>query len=129
MYCSLHIRLLFSIMRPVRKPLQPERLSVDFDDSIGEIPFADAVHNCVIAANTLAKRSGFRIGTSIAEARRLCPGVALVAQQPDLYVRVHQRIAAEILDVLPIDAVCSIDELAASGRVSSLPGVGPPCSA
>ena len=78
------------------------------------IPFADAVHSCVIAANELAKRNGVRTGTSITEARRLCPGVALVAQQPDLYVRVQQRIVAAILDVLPIDAVCSIDELVAS---------------
>ena len=114
----------------VRKPLQPERLYVDFDGffaaceeqadpglhgrPIGVIPFADAVHSCVIAANSKAKRNGIRTGTSIAAARRLCPGVALVAQQPDLYVRVHQRIVTAALDVLPIDAVCSIDELAAS---------------
>ena len=118
------------MIRPVRKPLQPERLYVDFDGffaaceeqadprlqgrPIGVIPFADAVHSCVIAANELAKRNGVRTGTSITEARRLCPGVALVAQQPDLYVRVHQCIVAAILDVLPIDAVCSIDELVAS---------------
>ena len=43
------------------------------------------VNSCVIAANALAKRNGIWNGTSIAEARRLCPGVALVAQQPDLY--------------------------------------------
>ena len=81
---------------------------------IGVVPFADAVHSCVIAANALAKRNGVRTGTSITEARRLCPGVALVAQQPDPYVRVQQRIVAAILDVLPIDAICSIDELVAS---------------
>ena len=121
---------MFAILRLVRRPLQPERLYVDFDGffaaceeqadprlqdrPIGVIPFADAVHSCVIAANALAKRNGIRTGTSISEARRLCPGVALVAQQPDLYVRVQQRIVAAILDVLPIDAVCSIDELVAS---------------
>ena len=114
----------------MHKPTKPERLYVDFDGffasceeqadprlqgrPIGVIPFADAVHSCVIAANALAKRSGIRTGTSIAEARRLCPGVALVAQQPDLYVRVQQRIVSAVLDVLPIDAVCSIDELVAS---------------
>ena len=81
---------------------------------VGVIPLADAVHSCVIAANALAKRNGVKTGTSIAAARLLCPGVALVAQQPDLYVRVHQRIVAAILDVLPIDAICSIDELVAS---------------
>ena len=121
---------MFAIIRLVRKPLQPERLYVDFDGffaaceeqaeprlrgrPIGVVPFADAVHSCVIAGNELAKRNGVRTGTSITEARRLCPGVALVAQQPDLYVRVQQRIVAAILDVLPIDAICSIDELVAS---------------
>ena len=59
---------------------------------IGVIPFAGAVHSCVIAANALAKRSGIRAGTSIAEARRLCPQIALVPQRPDLYVRTQQRI-------------------------------------
>ena len=117
-------------MWSLHKPIKPERLYVDFDGffasceeqadprlqgrPIGVIPFADAVHSCVIAANALAKRSGIRTGTSIAEACRLCPGLALVAQQPDLYVRVQQRIVSAVLDVLPIDAVCSIDELVAS---------------
>ena len=120
---------MFAIMRLVRKPLNPERLYVDFDGffaaceeqadprlqgrPIGVIPFADAVHSCVIAANTKAKRFGVKTGTSIADARRLCPGVALVAQQPDLYVRVQQRIVAAVLSVLPIDVICSIDEFAA----------------
>lgn len=114
----------------MRKPTRPERLYVDFDGffaaceeqadprlsgrPIGVIPFADAVNSCVIAANARAKRFGVKTGVSIADARRLCPAVALVPQQPDLYVSTHQRITAAVLDVLPIDAVCSIDELAAS---------------
>ena len=67
---------MFAIIRLVRKPLQPERLYVDFDGffaaceeqaeprlrgrPIGVVPFADAVHSCVIAANALAKRDGVR---------------------------------------------------------------------
>ena len=78
------------------------------------IPFADAVQSCVSADQVPAWRNGFRTGTSIAAARRLSPGIALVAQQPDLYVGERQRIVAEALDVLPIDAVCSFDELTAS---------------
>ena len=114
----------------MRKPTTPESLYIDFDGffaaceeqadprlrgrPIGVIPFADAVNSCVIAANARAKRAGVKTGTSIADARRFCPDVALVPQQPDLYVRIHQRIVAAVLDVLPINAVCSIDELAAS---------------
>ena len=114
----------------MRSPTKPESLYVDFDGffaaceqqadprlrgkPVGVIPFEDATHSCVIAANALAKRHGVNTGVSILEARRRCPDVALVAQHPDLYVRVHHRILAAVLDVLPVEVVCSIDELAAS---------------
>ena len=112
------------------KPTRPERLYVDFDGffasceeqadprqfghPVGVIPFRDACNSCVIAANSKAKRFGVKTGIAIAEARRLCPRIALVPQRPDLYVRTQQRIVVAVLSVLPIDAVCSIDELVAS---------------
>ena len=43
----------------------------------------------------------------------MCPRIALTPQRPDLYVRIHQRVVAAVLSVLPIDVVCSIDEFAA----------------
>ena len=43
----------------------------------------------MIAANTMAKRAGVTTGMAIADARRRCPGIALVPQQPDLYTRTH----------------------------------------
>ena len=46
---------------------------------------------------------------------------ALVPQQPDLYTRIHHRIVAAVLGVLPIDAVCSIDELAATVAPRDVP--------
>ena len=87
----------------------------------GVIPFAGAVNSCVIAANTMAKRAGVTTGMAIADARRRCQGIALVPQQPDLYTRVHHRIVAAVLDVLPIDAVCSIDEFAATVEPRDIP--------
>ena len=121
----------------VRKPTAPEQLYIDFDGffaaceeqadrrlqgrPLGVIPFAGAVHSCVIAANTMAKRAGVTTGMAIADARRLCPGIALVPQQPDLYTRIHHRIVAAVLDVLPIDAVCSIDEFAATVAPHDIP--------
>ena len=121
----------------VRKPTTPEQLYIDFDGffaaceeqadrqlqgrPLGVIPFAGAVQSCVIAANTPAKRAGVRTGMAIANARRRCPGIALVPQQPDLYTRIHHRIVAAVLDVLPIDAVCSIDELAATVAPRGVP--------
>ena len=88
---------------------------------LGVIPFAGAVNSCVIAANTMAKRAGVATGMAIADARRRCPGIALVPQQPDLYTRIHHRIVAAVLDVLPIDAVCSIDEFAATVEPRDIP--------
>ncbi len=49
---------------------------------VGVIPFEGARNNCVIAANAAAKRVGARTGTPIAEARRLCPQIALPATCP-----------------------------------------------
>ena len=113
----------------MRRPTKPKRLYIDFDGffasceeqadpglhgrPVGVIPFAGARNSCVIAANAAAKRFGVKTGTPIAEARRLCPRIALPPQRPDLYVRIHHRIIAAVLSVLPIDVVCSIDECAA----------------
>ena len=121
----------------VRKPTAPEQLYIDFDGFFAAceeqadrqlqsrplvvIPFAGAVQSCVIAANTMARRAGGTTGMAIADARRWCPGIALFPQQPDLYTRIHHRIVAAVLDVLPIDAVCSIDQLAATVALRDVP--------
>ena len=118
------------MLRRMRKPTTPEHLYLDCDGffaaceeqadhrlrgrPIGVIPVAGARNSCVIAANAAAKRAGVTTGMAIADARRRCPAIALVPQQPDLYTRVHHRLVAAVLDVLPLDAVCSIDEIAAS---------------
>ncbi len=69
----------------------------------------------------MAKRAGVTTGMANADARRRCPEIALVPQQPDLYTRIHHRIVAAVLDVLPIDTVCSIDELAATVAPRDVP--------
>ena len=113
----------------MRRPTKPKRLYIDFDGffasceeqadpalhgrPVGVIPFAGARNSCVIAANAAAKRFGVKTGTPIAEARRLCPRITLAPQRPDHYVRIHHRVVAAVLSVLPVDVVCSIDELAA----------------
>ncbi len=113
----------------MRRPTKPKRLYIDFDGffasceeqadpglhgrPVGVIAFAGARNSCVLAANPAAKRFGVKTGTAIAEARRLCPRITLAPQRPDMYVRIHRRIIAAVLSVLPIDVVCSIDELAA----------------
>ena len=74
------------------------------------LPYPEA-RTCVISSNAAAKRHGVGTGTGVDETRRCCPGLALVSQRPDLYVRVQRRVAHAVNAELPIDAVCSVDEL------------------
>ena len=53
---------------------------------VAVLPYPEA-RTCVISANAAAKRHGVGTGTGVDEARRRCPGIALVSQRPDLYVR------------------------------------------
>ena len=59
---------------------------------VAVLPYPEA-RTCVISANAAVKRHGVGTGTGVDEARRRCPGIALVSQRPDLYVRVQRRIA------------------------------------
>ena len=54
---------------------------------------------------------GVKSVMNVLEAKRVCPDLVLVPQQPDLYRRAHNALLAEISAVTPIDAVKSIDEL------------------
>jgi DNA polymerase-4 len=65
----------------------------------------------VIAASYEAKAYGVRTGTQIGEAKRLCPDIVLVHARPPLYTHYHERVVAAVETVLPIDKVCSIDEM------------------
>jgi len=67
---------------------------------------------CAIAASYEAKAYGIKTGTKIYEARRMCPDLIVVEARHDVYVRLHHRIRAEIDRHIPIEKVCSIDEVA-----------------
>lgn len=78
---------------------------------VGIIPLpTDAT--CVIAASYDAKKSGVKTGTRVPDARRLCPGIALVKARPAEYVRLHQQVAEAIERCVPIEKTYSIDEWA-----------------
>jgi DNA polymerase IV len=114
----------------VRRPIEIERLYLDFDGffasveqqvhphlrgkPVGVVPFADAIHTCVIACSREAKRFGVKNVMNIEEARERCPDIILVPQSPDLYRRAHNTLISEITAVIPVDAVKSIDELTCS---------------
>jgi len=111
----------------MRQPQEVERLYLDFDGffasveqaakpalrgrPVGVVPFAGTDRTCVIACSREAKLRGVKNVMAVAEARAVCPDLVLVPQSPDLYRRAHNALISEIEDVLPIDAVKSIDEM------------------
>lgn len=111
----------------MRKPETIERLYLDFDGffasvhqccskelrgrPVGVVPFEGTDRTAVIACSREAKAYGVKNVMAVAEARRLCPNIVLVPQQPDLYRRAHNALLSEIETVLPIDTAKSIDEL------------------
>jgi DNA polymerase-4 len=53
-----------------------------------------------------------KTGTLVREARRLCPALVAVQANHRLYTDYHQRILKAVDTCLPIEKVCSIDEMA-----------------
>jgi DNA polymerase IV len=66
---------------------------------------------CCIAASYEARHYGIRTGTNVGEARRRCPRLRLVEARHELYIRTHQKIIEAVETVLPVERVCSIDEM------------------
>ncbi len=65
-----------------------------------------------IAASYAAKAFGIKTGTLVREARRLCPDVIPVKANHRRYSEYHERILAAVDTCLPVEKVCSIDEMA-----------------
>lgn len=68
---------------------------------------------CCIAVSYEARPFGVRTGTNVGEAKRLCPGIAIVAGRHEHYVETHHQILAAVRTVLPLEEadVMSIDEM------------------
>ncbi|MFH1499660.1 MAG: DNA polymerase, partial [Verrucomicrobiota bacterium] len=70
-----------------------------------------AESTCCIAASAEAKRHGIKTGTRVADARKLCPGLVVLAARPEIYIRYHNLLKAAVESCLPLGEVASIDEL------------------
>jgi DNA polymerase-4 len=66
---------------------------------------------CCIAASYEARPFGIHTGTNVGEARQRCPQLKLVEARHELYIRTHERIMQAVETVLPVERVCSIDEM------------------
>jgi len=81
------------------------------DRPVGVVP-VDSRHTCCIAASYEAKALGIRTGTSVGDARAMCPDVRLIVARPRRYIEVHRRILTALDRFAPVDKVYSIDEVA-----------------
>ncbi len=71
----------------------------------------DADTSFAIAASYEAKAFGIKTGTQIGEAKQKCPNLQVVRARPQVYVAYHNAIIKAADTVLPVEEVCSIDEM------------------
>src|SRR5688572_25649512 len=65
----------------------------------------------IVAASYEAKKFGVKTGTLVGEAKRLCPDIILCSGSWPAYAAYHKRVIEVCSTVLPVDEVCSIDEM------------------
>ena len=70
-----------------------------------------AESSCCIAASYEAKAFGVKTGTRISDARKLCPGIAIVESKPTEYIAIHHRVVEAVEDCIHVEQVLSIDEM------------------
>lgn len=81
-------------------------------------------HGACVAASYEAKAFGVRTGTSVRDARRLCPGIVFRPSRHRLYVRFNLRVADVIDRHAELERIRSVDEfqVALSGETTTLEG-------
>ena len=77
---------------------------------IGIVPVL-AETTCCIAASYPAKSCGVKVGTGIADARRMCPEIRFVQQRPALYIGYHRRLLEVVESCIHVSEIRSIDEM------------------
>lgn len=79
----------------------------------GITPFeTETDYTVIIACSKEAKARGVKNVMKKLEARKRCPDMIFVPQEPDLFRRAHNALCCAIHSVIPIDVRKSIDELA-----------------
>ena len=77
---------------------------------VGVVPVMAETTSC-IAASYEAKHFGVKTGTSVRDARKLCPGIVFIEAQHAVYVHYHQLAVAAVDRIVPVRQVMSIDEM------------------
>ena len=65
-----------------------------------------------VAASVEAKRYGITTGTPVWEAKRRCRDIRVVPAQHSRYVEFHDAVIDEVWKHVPVNRICSIDEVA-----------------
>src|ERR1700728_3568421 len=78
---------------------------------VGVVPMRADTTVC-IAASYEAKAFGVKTGTVVADAKPMCPHIALVEARHEIYVDYHHRVIEAVESCLPVASVLSIDEMA-----------------
>lgn len=71
----------------------------------------DADSSFVIAASYEAKAYGIKTGTRIGQAKEMCPDLLCVRSTPYVYTHYHRLVIQAVESVVPVEKVCSIDEM------------------
>ncbi|MDP0925695.1 UMUC-like DNA-repair protein [Paracoccus onubensis] len=79
---------------------------------------------CCVAASYEAKAFGVGTGTSVVDARRMCPGIVFLPSRHRLYVRYNLQVAAVLDRFCELERIRSVDEfqVALSGEARALAG-------
>jgi len=67
---------------------------------------------CCIAVSYEGKAFGVKTGILVGEARRLCPQMKFIVGDHANYINYHNKIVEAVESCVPVDSVCSIDEMA-----------------
>lgn len=78
---------------------------------VGVVPMLNVESTSLLAASYPAKAFGIKTGTSVGDAKRLCPDIVLVKGDHADYIRIHHQIIAAVETVLPVHKVWSVDEM------------------
>lgn len=79
---------------------------------------------CCVAASYEAKAFGVKTGTSVPDAKALCPGIVFLPSRHRLYVRYNLRVAAVLDRFAELERIRSVDEfqIVLSGDSTELDG-------
>ena len=107
---NLPLRSMFLDLNSYFASVEPQLDPTRRGTPVAVVPTMADSTSC-IAASYEAKKFGIKCGTNVGEAKRRCPDIILMTGNHPAYVHFHEKVKEAVDTVLPIDKVCSIDEM------------------